>query len=114
GPEPETVADPSAPRRLRLFGRPQPPPRESRRGADAIKVEPRTDPAADAALKRRVESQIRTALGPRLRSLDVRVLDRNIHVLARPARFWQRRAVRRTIASLPALVGYRPTIEVLD
>jgi hypothetical protein len=118
--QPEPLPTTPAPRRFRLFGRPQPLPaplprlREPRRGDGAIKVEPRSDPAADAALKRRVETQVREALGPRLRSVEVRVVDRAIHIRAQAARFWQRRAVRRSIESLPALTGHKATIEVVD
>ncbi|MBX6315766.1 MAG: hypothetical protein IRY99_23050, partial [Isosphaeraceae bacterium] len=81
---------------------------------DGLAVEPRSDPAADAALKRRLEGQIRTAVGERVRSLDVRVVDRSVTIRARVDRFWQRRSVRRTLESLPGLAGYKTTIEVTD
>ena len=118
--EPAPFPTSPAPRRLRLFGRPQPAPpplpraRESRREGATIEVEPRSDPAADAALQRRVEAQVRQALGPRLRALEVHVVDRAITIRARPARFWQRRAVRRGIETLPALNGYKAIIDVED
>ncbi|WP_422926374.1 hypothetical protein [Singulisphaera sp. PoT] len=79
---------------------------------DGIIVEHRTDPATDAAFKRRLESQIRAGYGDQLRSLEVRVVGRNVVIHARSARFWQRRGLRRSIESLPTLSGYRSTIEV--
>ena len=88
----------AAPRRPSgIFGRLLPAPSflNGRAAAEpnaSVTVEPRSDPAADAALKRRVEKQIREALGDRVRSVDVRVVDRNITIRARAARFWQRRA----------------------
>jgi hypothetical protein len=107
----------SAPRR-RLFGRLQPPPlfrgRTTTRPEDSIDIEPRSDPAADAALKRRLEDQIRDAAGSRLRTFEVRVVDRDITVNARVSRFWYRRAVKRTIETLPGLTGYRTHIDVVD
>jgi hypothetical protein len=81
---------------------------------DAIRVQPRSDPAADAALKRRLESQIRAAMGGQLKALDVRVVDRTVHVRAAVQRFWQKRSAKRTLESLPALAGYRTRIEVID
>jgi hypothetical protein len=77
-----------------------------------ITVEPRSDPAADAAAKRRIERQIREVLGSKLRSYDVRVVGREVTVHARSSRFWQRRAVRNALESLPALSGYRTSILV--
>jgi hypothetical protein len=37
-----------------------------------------------------------------------------VTIRARATRFWQRRAVRRSLETLPGLAGYRPTIELLD
>jgi hypothetical protein len=79
---------------------------------DDITVEPNTDPAADAALKRRLEYQIRTAYGDHLKTLEVRVVGRNVSIHARALRFWQRRGLRRSLESLPSLAGLRKTIEV--
>lgn len=118
----ETPESPTHSRRFRLFGgRILPPPFLGNRSAskpeteDApITVEPRSDPAADAALKRRLQRQIREATGDKIRSLDVRVIDRTVHIVARPTHFWQRRALRRTLESLPALTGYKTTIDVDD
>jgi hypothetical protein len=78
----------------------------------SISVEPRTDPAAEAALKRRVDRQIRETLGNRLRSYEVRVEGSEVTITARTARFWQRRGVRNALESLPALTGYKATIRV--
>ncbi len=79
-----------------------------------VTVEPRSDPATDAALKRRIERQIRESLGNRVRSVDVRVVDRDVTIRAKSARFWQRRGVRHTLESLPALVGYHAQVEMSD
>ncbi len=79
---------------------------------DGIVVEPRNDPATDAAIKRRLEHQIRAGYGDHLRSLEVRITGRTIVIHARVNRFWQRRNVRRGIESIPALAGYRMSIEV--
>jgi hypothetical protein len=115
----EPAPPPTPARRFRLFSRIAPPVLGNRGGskpastADApITVEPRSDPAADAALKRRLDRQIREATGDKLRSFDVRVIDRRVHIQAKPAHFWQRRALRRTLETLPALDGYKTTIDV--
>jgi len=107
--------EPQPQRRSSLFGRFLAPYSGSRlpnTTDDGITVEPRTDPATDAAVKRRLEHQIRAGYGEQLRSLDVRVMGRNVVIRARVARFWQRRGVRRSLESLPTLSGYRTTIEV--
>lgn len=100
-----------------LFGRMLPPMAGERNMAenrDRVRVEPRTDPATDAALKRRIERQVTESLGSRVRAYEVRVVGRDIVIRARPARFWQRRAIRSTLESLPALSGYKATILVDD
>ena len=79
---------------------------------DEVVVEPKSDPAADAALKRRVEKQVVEALGDKVRNVEVLVVDRRVVVQARTTRFWQRRAVRRTIEGLPSLAGLRTTVHV--
>jgi hypothetical protein len=86
--------------------------RERSRRADAAPVEPRSDPAAEAALKRRVERQIRDAVGSRLRSYDVRVEGRQVTIWAHTTRFWQRRGVKHALESLPVLTGYKATVHV--
>ena len=85
---------------------------DARRGPGEPK--PKSDPAADAELKRRIERQVREALGDRVRSVEVRVVGRNVAIRAEASRFWQRRSVRRTLESLPGLAGYRTTIDVGD
>ncbi|SIO62029.1 hypothetical protein SAMN05444166_6926 [Singulisphaera sp. GP187] len=108
-----------APRRApglfgRMFPTPfAPPAGASRAGAsDSIKVEPRTDPASDAALKRRIEHQIRQTFGDRLRDVEVRVVGREVTVRGRATRFWQRRGLQRSVESIPSLSGLRSTVEV--
>jgi len=96
-----------------LFSRVFPPKSGNPATADpAISVEARSDPAADAALKRRLEGQIREALGDRARSVEVFVVDRDVTVRAKVDRLWNRRGVRRTIENLPVLAGYRAKVEV--
>lgn len=86
--------------------RAEPPP--------ATRDETHADPSSEAVAQRRIEKQIREALGDRLRSVEVRVTGRNVLVVARPSRFWQKRGIRRTLESLPALDGYRARIDVAD
>jgi hypothetical protein len=81
---------------------------------DSVAVEPRTDPAADAALKRRIEKQAREAVGGKVGSIDVRVVGREVTILAHGARFWQKRAVRSTLEALPGLSGYKAVVELVD
>ena len=122
----DTPIPPQSPgRRSRLWGRmPLPssaqPPAAVGRGRspsgdrDEVVIEPKSDPAADSALKRRVERQVREALGDKVREVEVLVVDRRVVVQARAVRFWQRRAVRRTIEGLPALAGLRATVHVAE
>jgi hypothetical protein len=109
----------------RLFGLPlQPSPRGAPRDDEARdRSEPPRgatdnaaagDPATDLATKRRIEKQIRDALSDKLRSVEIRVTGRNVLVVAKPNRFWQKRGIRRTLESLPVLDGYRARIEVTD
>lgn len=104
--------------RSNLFGRLLPSPFAIPRGASqprsSVTVEPRTDPAADAALKRRIERQITESVGSRLRFYEVRVTDRNVTIRARATRFWQRRSVRHALESLPALTGNHARVEMVD
>lgn len=90
-------------------GRNQPTGRDS-----SIRVEPRSDPAADAALKRKLEAKVKDAVGNRARDIEVRVVDRNVMIRAKVDRFWNRRNVRRTIETLPALSGYKAKVEIDD
>jgi hypothetical protein len=118
GTTPESRPAPAIPQRASSrFGRFLPIPFSSGRGDDAqsaIAGEPSTDPASEAALKRRIERQIHEALGDRVHEVEVRVVGREVTIQAKTTRFWQRRTVRRTLESLPGLAGYRHTVELLD
>jgi hypothetical protein len=114
-------APPPVRRGPRIFGRFAPPPafigrgsRTTSRDADSDEPKAKSDPAADAELKRRIERQVREAVGDRVRSVEVRVVGRNVAIRAEASRFWQRRSVRRTLESLPGLAGYRTAIDVGD
>jgi hypothetical protein len=98
----------------RIFSSPFSGARSLPEAGNPITVVPRSDPAADAALKRRIERQIEDSLGDRVRSVDVRVVGRDVTIRARSTRFWQRRGVRRALESLPGLTGYRSSIAVVD
>ncbi len=107
----------------RLFGLPpQPAPRSAPSGDQARRrsephdatIDAQADAASDAKTKRRIEKQIYEALGDRLRSVEVRVTGRNVLIVARPNRFWQKRGIRRTLEALPTLDGYRARIDVAD
>ncbi|WP_165222378.1 hypothetical protein [Aquisphaera insulae] len=80
----------------------------------AITVEPRSDPAAESAVKRRVEGQVRQELGDRLQSVEVRVVGRTVNISAKASYFWQRRSVRRALESLQLPAGYRVRVERVD
>jgi len=110
-------AEPPPPRRAPgLFGRMLPAPYRAPRSAaesdSPIKVEPSTDPASDAANKRRIEHQIRRLYGDKLGSVEVRVVGRDVTIRGRATRFWQRRGLKRALESMSSLSGMRPTIEV--
>jgi hypothetical protein len=110
------------PRGLGLFGRflgpasLNPPRPESRNPQSKTRVnaDPQPDPTTDAANKRKIESEIRDSLGDRLRSVEVRVSGRNVLIVAKPSRFWQKRTVRRSLETLPGLTGFRARVDVLD
>ncbi len=106
-----------------LFGRFfQPPPGPARpqsRSSSASarqseKAEEKSEPLTDATVKRKIEKQIRETLGDRVRSLEVRVSGRNVLIVGQATRFWQKRAVRRSLETLPALEGYRARIQLDD
>ncbi len=82
--------------------------------ASSIKVEPRSDPVAEAAIRQRVEKQIQQSLGDRVRSVEVRVTGRTVHLRAQAARFWQRRAIRRSLETMPLPPGYQAVVESVD
>jgi hypothetical protein len=109
-------AKPQAPPRRRFGILPAPYTARARANSavkdPAIRVEPRSDPAADAALKRKLETKVKEAVGDKAREVEVRVVDRNIVVKAKVDRFWNKRPVRRTIETLPALAGYKARVEI--
>ncbi len=72
------------------------------------------DRAADSALKKRIEKQARELVGDRARLIEVRVADKSVAIQARGVRFYQKRAVRKSLESLPALSGLRSTIDLGD
>src|SRR5271157_2323866 len=80
----------------------------------SITVEPRSDPSAEAAAKRRIEKQVQQAVGDRVRSVEIRVSGRSVVIRAQAARFWQRRAVRRSLETMPLPSGYRAQVEMID
>jgi hypothetical protein len=102
----------------RLLGQPaaEPDRPESRSNASERKPDrdPRPGPETDAAVKRKIEKEIRDSLGDRVRSVEVRVSGRNVLVVAKATRFWQKRPVRRSLETLPILTGYRARIELED
>jgi hypothetical protein len=87
---------------------------ESRRSPTSARNrdDSRNEPTSDAAVRRKIERQIRDTLGERVRSIEVRVSGRNVLIVAKASRFWQKRAVRRALETLPALSGYRARIEL--
>ena len=80
----------------------------------SISVEARSDPATDAAVKRRIEKQVQQAVGDRVRSVEIRVSGRSVVIRAQPARFWQRRGVRRSLETMPLPSGYRARVEMIE
>ena len=48
------------------------------------------------------------------RSVEVRVVGKNATVQAHGVKFYQKRAVRKSLEGVPALSGLRSTIEVVD
>ncbi len=96
-------------------GAARPPSRSSSASArQSEKVEEKSEPLTDATVKRKIEKQIRETLGDRVRSLEVRVSGRNVLIVGKATRFWQKRAVRRSLETLPVLEGYRARIQLDD
>lgn len=75
-------------------------------------VDEDSNAAADTALERRLERQIRESSGRHLKSLDVSVRGNAVRIRARADRFWNRRGLRRAITGLPTLAGYDTDITV--
>ena len=80
----------------------------------AAKAKTKSEPDTDAIVKRRIEQQIRSTLGDKVQSVEVRVTGRNVLIVAHATRFWQKRGVRRSLESLPALSGFRARIDLDD
>jgi hypothetical protein len=115
---PEPMATPPG-RRGRFFGLvpgPMVGPQTSRSPVPGRSVagDSSDDPAVDSALKKRIEKQAREAVGDRARLLEVRVAGKDVSIQARGVRFYQKRAVRKSLESIPALSGLRSSIEVGD
>ena len=89
---------------------------ELNRSGEKARQKDASEPEAvtDASVKRKIEKEIRETLGDRVRSVEVRVSGRNILIVARATRFWQKRTVRRVLETLPALDGYRARIDLDD
>jgi hypothetical protein len=102
----------------RILGPPLPAPSrtpaQNAEGRNQTKDELPTEPLTDVEVKRRIERQIRESLGDRVRSVEVRVNGKNVLIAAQATRFWQKRAVRRSLETLPALEGYRARVEIDD
>jgi hypothetical protein len=115
---PEPLATPPG-RRGRFFGLVPgpmvgpPTPRSTVAGRSATADSP-DEPAVDSALKKRIEKQAREAVGDRARLLEVRVAGKEVSIQARGVRFYQKRAVRKSLESIPALSGLRSSIDVGD
>ncbi len=123
------VTDPPPRRGFFGFFRPQPPVRDASpidrrpsavsdpvidRNDGVIAVEPpRSDPATDDALKRRIERQARAIGGDRIRTLDVKVKGKRVLIRATANRFWQRRGLRNDLQTLQALAGLQSQVEVV-
>jgi hypothetical protein len=83
-------------------------------GEKQITVEHRSDPAGEAAIKRRLEKQVTEKGGDRLRWSEVMVKGRTIHIRARATRFWLRRSLRRSLENLALPAGYQAEVEIVD
>lgn len=113
-PDADNPPRPAPPPRRGILGRLMRPAPPRPAVEEPIRVEPRDDPAADAALKRRIEAQVRRTVGDKTRSIEVRVVDRRVYIRAQVERFWQKRAVRRTLETLPAVAGYKTVVDVVE
>ena len=96
-----------SPQRLRgsatIFGRlfrPQGSGGEPAEPRSSISAEPRSDSAADAAIKKRIEKEVQQAVGDRVRSVEIRISGRSVIIRARATCFWQRRGVRRSLETM--------------
>ena len=71
------------------------------------------DPNAVESLRRGIERHLDERMGDRLSTLEVLIVGPRVHIRARAAHFWQRRALRRDLESLPMPEGFRSTVDVL-
>ena len=100
----------------RILGQPsESPARDASRREEAVSrartnTKTKSEPETDAVVKRRIEQQIRSTLGDKVQSVQVRVNGRNVLIAARARRFWQKRGVYRALESLPAVAGFRVRI----
>jgi hypothetical protein len=97
----------------RLLG-PSSPNEDTAPPRSSITVEPHSDPAAEAALKRRIQKQVEQMLGDHVRSVEVRVTGRTVVFRAHASRFWYRRSVRRGLETMPLPAGYHARVEAVD
>lgn len=109
---PSQSAEPAPRRSLGVLGRLLGSEGDSTALGDGITIEPHSDPALEAAVKRRVEKQILDELGDRVHDVQVFVKGREIFIRARASRFWHRRSARRTLDALPLPSGYRGRVEM--
>jgi hypothetical protein len=72
------------------------------------------EPAAESALKKRIERQAREVVGNRARSVEVKLDGKEAVVHVSGVKFLQKRAIRKQLEGIPALSGLRSTIEVGD
>lgn len=123
GPKQVAQPVPLARSRPRFFGMipgaPRPPaasPPSSRPSTPGRSVadDLQGDPAAETALKRRIERQAREVVGNRARSVEVKVAGKEALVQVVGVKLFQKRAVRKQLEGLPALSGLRSTIEVVE
>jgi hypothetical protein len=110
---------PGPARRGRFFGRTPgqavvPPLSRSASPGRSVAEDALVEPSAETGLKRRIEKQAREAVGDRARWIEVRITGKSVAVQAHGVRFYQKRAVRKSLESLPALAGLRSSIEVAD
>jgi hypothetical protein len=88
------------------------PPGERKR-ADDEDEKPDLEPELRADLRKKIDRDIRDMLGRQLRDLDVNVTKKGVvEVEFRTRWFWQRRAARRAIESLP--FGDRLDLQIKD
>jgi hypothetical protein len=122
--QPETPITPRSapPRPTSFFGRlfglaPTNAPRSPSQNPQTksrVDADTRPDATTDTATRRKIENEIKDTLGDRLRSVEVRVSGRNVLIVARASRFWQKRSVRQSLETLPGLAGFRARVDILD